>query len=75
MFHLTIACVLQMNGFLWINLHDTILYRVLNLSQHIVAIAVNNLNKLTHFTPGIGKIFSFTFCNTFLLIIARQCFC
>ena len=43
--------MLQMYGFLWINLNNTILDRILDLGQHVIAIAVNDLNKLTHFAP------------------------
>ena len=50
MFHLAIPRVLQMDSFLWVNLHNAILYRILNLGQHIVTIAVNNLNEFTYFT-------------------------
>ena len=62
----------QMDSFLGVNLQDTILYRVLNLCEHIVAIAVDNLNKFTHLSSRIRQVLSFTFCHTFLLVITSK---
>ncbi len=50
MFNLSISGVFKLDGFLWVNLDNTIFYGILNLCQHIITIAVNYLNKLTHFT-------------------------
>ena len=37
-----------MNSLLRVNLYNTILYRILDFGQHIVAVAMDNLNKFAY---------------------------
>ena len=39
--------------FSWIDFKNSVFHRILNLSEHIIAITVNDLDKLTDFTSGI----------------------
>ena len=75
MLHLTVAGMLQMNGFLWVYLHNAILYWILDLGQHIVAIAVDNLNKFVDLATRVRHVLPLSLLRAFLLIVPCQRLC
>ena len=72
--HLSIASMLQPDGFFGVNLHHAILHGILYFGKHIVAVAVDDLDELADFASRVGKTFLFSPFSTFLLVIAGQCF-
>ncbi len=53
MFHFSVSGRFLFDSLFGINFHDTILYRILNLCEHVITVTVDDLNKLTYFTARI----------------------
>ena len=61
--------MLHLDRFGWIDLENAVLYGVLDLGEHVIPVAMDNLEEFAYLSARIRKVLLFTFILTFLLII------
>ena len=72
MLHFSVTGFCQLHRFLRVNLEDSILNGVLDLGQHVVAVAVNHLYELANLPPRVRHILFLASSFAFLLIVNGQ---
>ena len=74
MLNLAVTGMLHFYGLGRVNLKHSIFYRILDFGEHVITIAVDDLEELVNLTTGIGEVLLFAFLFAFFLIIRREGF-